>query len=121
MFYLLEDNRIIVENKRFTDIYCYENRKGFLYKSFKDKNYGKNRNLGKIKKQSENVFDLIEAGDLVKTFGIFRVDEINTQLKQIYGFLDRESIIVINTLGVKAIYKPNEKGDYIKAWEEKDD
>ncbi len=71
----------------------------------------------KFKKQSENVFDLIEVGDLVKyvyydnSVDISNVDES-----------DLKRLTAINSLydnirkSVRTIYKPNEKGDYIKVW-----
>ena len=70
-----------------------------------------------FKKQSENAFDLIEVGDLVKRkhkneIDILDVNEIylkNLQSNE-YNYLKKEII---------AIYKPNEKGDYIKVWEVK--
>lgn len=84
MYYLLEDNIIINELPLQTVI---------------------------IKKQSENVFDLIEQEDLIKikmgdTFSILEVCRINggvSGMKHIY-----------------AIYKPDSKGNFIKVWEEKD-
>ena len=71
-----------------------------------------------FKKQSENVFYLIEVGDLIKyvyydnSVSISNVDES-----------DLERLTAINSLydnirkSVRTIYKPNEKGDYIKVWE----
>ena len=71
-----------------------------------------------FKKQSDNVFDLIEAGDLIKyvyydnQVSISNVDES-----------DLKRLTAINSLydnirkSVRTIYKPNEKGDYIKVWE----
>lgn len=69
--------------------------------------------IGRIKKQSDNVFDLIDReNDLVKIelldgyFNIIGVKTLNGNWKE----NDR----------ISAIYKPNEKGDYIKVWEVKD-
>lgn len=66
-----------------------------------------------FKKQSDNVFDLIDReNDLVKIelldgyFNIIGVKTLNGNWKE----NDR----------ISAIYKPNEKGDYIKVWEAKD-
>lgn len=66
-----------------------------------------------FKKQSDNVFDLIDReNDLVKIelldgyFNIIGVKTLNGNWKE----NDR----------ISAIYKPNEKGDYIKVWEVKD-
>lgn len=114
MFYLLEDNRIIKYSEKFSHIFCYENRKGLLYKVFSDKNYGKNRKIGKIKKQSENVYDLIDLeNDIVKYK--FREEDIiskavDASLSYIIGSYPEDVI---------AIYKPNSNGDYIKVWEKK--
>ena len=122
MFYLLEDNRIIVDNKNFSHIFHYEDRKGFLYKTFADRNYGKNRKIGKIKKQSENVIDLIEKGDLVRCS-----NDIH-EIKNVYNF---NYSCVTSQCGIcfpsrtkflkefNAIYKPDGKGNYIKVWERK--
>lgn len=120
MYYLLSDNIILDEN-RFKKVgYSIRTQEKGLSKYLYLTSWSGEKFLGTIKNQSENVYDLIEKGDLVKTFGIFRVDEINTPLNQIYTCLDRKSMMVINTLGVKAIYKLDEEGNYIKAWEEKE-
>ena len=122
MFYLLEDNRIIKDSKNFSHICCYENRKSFLYKVFSDKEYGKNRKIGKLKKQSENVFDLIEEGDLIKDENrLYEVSEISD------GKNDNGRKSAISQPGmfkhweweIEAIYKLNSNGDYIKAWVKK--
>ena len=123
MFYLLEDNRIIKNSEKFSHIFCYENRKGLLYKVFSDKNYGKNRKIGKIKKQSENVFDLIENGDLLKYKDRFDkkvyveiVKEVIVELKLI-----RATPNVIKYDEIVSFYKPNSNGDYVKVWETKNE
>ena len=66
--------------------------------------------LGKIKKQSDNVYDLIEREtDLVKIellgnyFNIVEAKTLNGNWKE----NDR----------ISTIYKPNANGDYIKVWE----
>lgn len=139
MFYLLEDNRIIKYSEKFSHIFCYENRKGLLYKVFSDKNYGKNRKIGKIKKQSENVFDLIEENDLVmvdrtKIYSNFYPEPI-IEISTVFWSDSHHSLCVYPRgngyycpiidfgvqKGILAIYKPNSKGDYIKVWEKKDD
>lgn len=114
MFYLLEDNRIIIDNKKHSHIFCYEDRKGFLYKTFEDKNYGKTKKLGKIKKQSEHVYYLINwENDLVRTKD---GDVINCS--QLFLFYMQE---YVDKQLFTAIYKPNSNGDYIKVWEKKEE
>lgn len=98
MFYLLENNRIIDSDEYFKYAYAYKN--GITYYNIA------------IKKQSENVFDLIENGDLIKikmcdTFNILEVCRING------GVNGMKHII--------AIYKPDSKGNFIKVWEVKED
>lgn len=94
--------------------------------------------IDRIKKQSENVFDLIEVGDLVEEGDfneIYKVkifdngndkfrdivfDEYNGDLYVKYEACDDEYYSYIETLGtinIVKIFKPNEKGDYIKVWE----
>ena len=69
-----------------------------------------------IKKQSENVFDLVEKGDLV-----------NTIVDSIYQVVIIAKNVVIapqeafDLAVVTAIYKPDSKGNYIKVWEKKDE
>ena len=71
------------------------------------------------KKQSENIYDLIEVGDLVKRDGIIlEVTEIQTFDDE----TEKEFIFdsFLNSCcesDIQAIYKPNKKGDYIKVWE----
>lgn len=94
-----------------------------------------------FKKQSDNIFDLIEVGDLVEEGDfneIYKVkifdngndefrnkvfDKYNGDLYVKYEDCDDEYYSYIETLGtinIVKIYKPNEKGDYIKVWEAKD-
>ena len=99
MYYLLANNRIVKDVTVVTmSVFTYA--------------YKHNKSLGEIKKQSENVYDLIEQNDLIKikmidTFSILEVCSING------GVNGMKHII--------AIYKPNKKGDYIKVWEKKDE
>lgn len=111
MFYLLEDNRIIDSEKtKYFDLYT---RVGFLLEIDGETVI---KNLGKIKKQSENVIDLIESGDLLKIKYEGRIE--------LCDFQDNEANYA-NYLknyypnDILAIYKPNEEGDYIKVWERK--
>ena len=98
MYYLTESNEIISDEEK------------------------SNMNVSNnFKKQSENVFDLIEVGDLIKyvyydnSVSISNVDES-----------DLKRLTAINSLydnirkSVRTIYKPNSKDDYIKVWEAKD-
>lgn len=74
--------------------------------------------LDYVIKQSESVFALIEVGDLVKyvyydnSVGVNMVDESDlkrlTAINSLYDNLRKS---------VKAIYKPDLKGNYIKVWE----
>ena len=97
--------------------------------------------IDRIKKQSDNVFDLIEAGDLVEEGDfneIYKVkifdngndefrnrvfDKYNGDLYVKYVACDDEYYSYIETLGtinIVKIFKLNKKGDYIKVWEVKD-
>ena len=76
--------------------------------------------LGEIKAQSDNVYDLIEVGDLIKDDDrIYEVSDITYR-----GYSDNRRSFVSQPAGFKhhewditAIYKPDHKGGYIKAWE----
>ena len=109
MYYLLENNRII-DSENYKEPYILSkdvirNREVLFLTSFKDQVLVK----GVIKKQSENVFDFIDKKkDLVKIDGqIIMARTIQGDIK--------------NLSCISAIYKPNEKGDYIKVWEKKDE
>lgn len=124
MFYLLEDNRIIDSNNlpacwrwykaiKFDE----ENKKiSFICPDPRD------RHSFKIKKQSENVFDLIETGDLVaqkKMFGCEEIDNISLVCSKDDKLINCFYCAIFEDK-VCAIYKPNSKGDYIKVWERKE-
>ena len=118
MYYLLEDNRIIDESKALHNVDKIiieekENKKYLYLVGWLGKHF-----CGKIKNQSENVYDLIDWGkDLVRidwsdweSFIIdcnFKKNNFNDG----YYSLD----------WITSIYKPNSKGDYIKVWEKKDE
>ena len=72
-----------------------------------------------IKKQSDNVFDLIEVGDLVKT-GIGKIFDVRKPYIDEGLAIVPFNIIFLNEINIIAIYKPNSRGDYIKVWEVKD-
>lgn len=104
MYYLLEDNRIIDSN----DIRHFE-EDGYL--KTLDAFLEEIKVIGKIKKQSENVYDFIDwEQDLV------RVDDNIFCCKYFYS---KEEYLTNKWFN--AIYKPNSKGDYIKVWENKGD
>ena len=117
MYYLTESNEIISDEEK------------------------EKMNVNNIKKQSDNVFDLIEVGDLIEEGDfneIYKVkifdngnyefrnsvfDKYNGDLYVKYEACDDEYYSYIETLGainIVKIFKPNEKGDYIKVWEAKD-
>lgn len=112
MYYLLENNRII-DSENYKEPYILSkdvirNREVLFLTSFKDQVSVR----GTIKKQSENVFDLVEKTDLIKlkfgdSFNILEVSHLNGGVKGMRGIL--------------AIYKPNSHGDYIKVWEKKEE
>lgn len=118
MFYLLENNKII-DSENYKEPYILSkdiirNREVLFLTSFKDQVSVQ----GPIKKQSENVFDLIESGDLVKRKGsIVEIGEINFDKVFCCPFIQRN--FKLNN-DITAIYKPNSKGDYIKVWEKKE-
>lgn len=118
MFYLLEeDNRIIYDEEILNE---YKKRGNFSNLKTKiNKNelqliYINDRDIscivhivGKIKKQSENVYDLIDREkDLVEIEGQI------IMAKHISGDISKMS-------GISAIYKPDANGNYIKVWEKK--
>ena len=116
MFYLLEDNRIIDSNnfpyewKFYTVLISEKDEKIILH--CRDP---RERKKYEIKKQSENVFDLIDwEEDLVKS----RMNNMIWQCYVLNQISDISEQIKYKT--IIAIYKPNSKGDYIKVWEKKD-
>ena len=129
MFYLLEDNRIIdsqIPYAHAKSLPFWEDKVGHL--RAKDRT-GKSYQVfkyDKIIKQSDNVFDLIEKGDLVKVqyYGsvrpclIFDVNSIFTYEDGIKEFTILGMSWTENQ--VLAIYKPDAKGNYIKVWERKE-
>ena len=133
MFYLLENNRII-DSENYKEPYILSkdvirNREVLFLTSFKDQVSVK----GAIKKQSENVFDLILI-DRAKIYPYFYTESI-IEVSQIFWSDSHNSLCVyprgngyycpIIEFGVQkgiiAIYKPNSNGDYIKVWEKKDE
>lgn len=120
MFYLLESKRIVETKKEYEVEYIkdfyFNNKSEYEFVYVKDLHYQgmqvlrnstTEENIGFIKKQSENVFDLIEKDDLIKISfgGNFSILEV----KNVKGEVSRMR-------GIVAIYKPILTGDYIKVW-----
>lgn len=67
-----------------------------------------------IEKKSDNVYDLIEEGDLVQWGDMKDIMKVNNRddifCKSVFKTFKNDKLIT-------AIYKPNSKGDYIKVWE----
>lgn len=122
MFYLLEDNRIIDSmDIRYFDL-C--ERFGVLLEVIDEIVI---ENLGKIKKQSENVFDLIEVGDLIASYrysieGRTNEKEINSvdELFEDENGVGINQCCIVDYDDICAIYKPDAQGNYIKVWEKKE-
>lgn len=110
MYYLMESN-FMISDKEIKE-YGMEIKNNEIHTSEPYELFS----YGKIKKKSENVFDLIEVGDLVRfssEFMIGFVEEINLinyGLKALNFGINKE-------YKPSAIYKPNKNGDYIKVWE----
>lgn len=117
MFYLLEDNRIIDSKKIKVFEHCektYENT-GFKWLHRDNKN---KYCIGKIKDKSNNIFNLVKCcQDLIET----KEGQFYKPLKlQIDSFIVKYDCCVLFN-GIKAIYKPDVKGNYIKVWERKEE
>lgn len=129
MYYLLDNNLIFNKNdKRIKDLtYSIDKTQTFVYLECDSKTpeaifncaeyYYATRHL--VVKQSKNVFDLIEVGDLVKHLYDLETNTYTiTQIMLIEnGLLKIDNIFYIDRNDVITIYKPNSKGDYIKVWE----
>lgn len=130
MFYLLEDNRIIDMNnicsqKEFIE----ENGKLKELTGFNLSSIGLQKfyNDVYVKKQSNNVLDLIEKGDLIKCckydfdgktneYDIHNVDAIDEE-----GVIIMSYTVAVRFKDIYAIYKPDDKGNYIKVWEREEE
>lgn len=137
MYYLLEDNRRInriidSENLRkdlsdgtlLDPVFDIKEEKNKVHYYFE----GLHLVTLKIIKQSENVLDLIEVGDLVKLDKT--LNQVITILKEDkrtifeigdnkwFSFKELNNYLNNNLL---AIYKPNSNGNYIKVWEAKEE
>lgn len=123
MYYCLTEYNTI----RTLDHKPYYNKKENYYFDIEyDYNTGKLTDI-KLKTFSENVFDLIEIGDLIKEDddSIYEVDEIDEEeddeeetqrvfISQPADFIHYEREII-------AIYKKDNKGNYIKVWRREDE
>ena len=121
MFYLLENNRIIDSNTLFTkNIPLWEVKDNLLFAKSKNGKLIKPYKYNAIKNQSENVFELIEIGDLIKDDD--RVYEVR-KISDGKDYDGRKSAISQPCMfkhwewEIEAIFKPDDKGNYIKVWE----
>ena len=117
MFYLLENNKIIEKNS--TEWYCgrlkviLNEEEQYKYSNhiswnLKDGYY----KYFTIKKQSNNVLDLIDwEQDLVK----HSANDLIWHCVILYQTSD------ISAIDVTTIYKPDDKGNYIKVWEREEE
>ena len=122
MFYLLEDNRIIDSEKYINSILNKGKNSEKNYEYLYEIRNGQSYYYGKIKKQSENVFGLIEKGDLVKYKSYFSsyIEEVIDIITK--DIITKDMVIETGTEYVYekdflAIYKLDKKGNYIKVWE----
>lgn len=67
----------------------------------------------------DNIKELIEVGDLVKTERGKIFDVVKPYTDEGLAIVPF-NIIFLNEINIISIYKPNEKGDYIKVWEMKE-
>lgn len=130
MYYLLENNMILSDKQcnkyinyedKENDYVTYAGKHGDMFIEIYLSNGCKEiMTISRVIKKSENVFDLIEKGNLIKLdystmpsrdffVGIRFVDNITFK-----GIHYNEDVIV-------AIYKENQKGDYIKVWEKENE
>lgn len=126
MYYLLENNRIIDSRMSYTvNIPYWEIKDNCLFAKSKNDKLVRPYNKNKIKKQSENVYELIEVGDIVKYYGnLYEVKKFEIYHEIVY--MDTALGLCMPSVNrlmelLKAIYKPDEKGNYIKVWEVKED
>ena len=115
MYYLLEDNRI-VNSEELKRKFPLEAKIGIIDNELIAtlENFPIFRSENKIKKQSENVYDLIDwEKDLIK------VNDNICGCRLMPNW--RLEILRENNYLIDVIYKPDEKGNYIKVWEKKDE
>ena len=111
MFYCLtEYNTIRIENRR----PCQEQEKNYYYIMDWDYESGKYVEIV-IKKYSENVYDLIETGDLVKVTNL----EGEERIIEINSFLPVKThlhILEDHRQDIIAIYKEDKRKNYFIVW-----
>ena len=136
MYYLLENNMILSDKQcrkyinyedKENDYVIYAGKHGDMFIEIYLSNGCKEiRTISRVIKKSENVFDLIEVGDLI-AFKYMDTETIDiAKVVHIYQFKDGDIDIatrgyIHSTEKIQAIYKPNSKGDYIKAWEKENE
>lgn len=126
MYYLLDNNKIIDTNDT-TFKHHYTLPNGVSLYSIETPNkihhhytfggYEWNDNIYEfysyqIKKQSNNIYDLIEVGDLVEYYF-----EVEKQLKKITQITKDNELYFIPKEEVISFYKKNTEGNYIKVWQ----
>lgn len=110
MYYCLTEYNTI----RTLDHRPYYNKKENYYFDIEyDYDTGKLTDI-KLKTFSENVFDLIEIGDLIE----LNMDKESPTIVHKYEQYDIEAMRELKLIEryCIAIYKPNKNGDYIKVW-----
>ena len=127
MYYLLENGKIIDSRISYTANFPYwEIKDNCLFAKSKNDKLVRPYNKNKIKKQSENVYDLIEKDkDLIKYK--YSIDEIKFEIVtslcespdgiKTGSLLTKYSNRIIPFFKVLSIYKPDANGNYIKVWE----
>lgn len=136
MYYLLENNMILSDKQcnkyinyedKENDYVTYAGKHGDMFIEIYLSNGCKEiMTISRVIKKSENVFDLIEVGDLI-AFKYMDTETIDiAKVVHIYQFKDGDIDIatrgyIHSTEKIQAIYKPNSKGDYIKAWEKENE
>ena len=134
MYYLLNNNRVIDTNdKTFKSNYFERSALTFYSIETPDEyhthiglcdiytNHTYEFSSRDIKKQSDNIFDLIEVGDLIKHNQYHDKEKFEKVLKENTWFgargFETNDFYSIDECNIIAIYKPNTNGDYIKVWE----
>ena len=136
MYYLLENNMILSDKQcnkyinyedKENDYVTYAGKHGDMFiENYLSNGCKEIMTISRVIKKSENVFDLIEVGDLI-AFKYMDTEDIDiAKVVHIYQFKDGDIDIatrgyIHSTEKIQAIYKPNSKGDYIKAWEKENE
>ncbi len=125
MFYLLENNRIIDSNNppihwKYLKVIIDEDNKNICV-FCKDTSEAE---FYTIVDKKENIFDLTKCGDLIKFQQTLTFN--NIVLEQFVLLNENNIEHLLNTWqcsysDILAIYKPDEKGNYIKVWERKEE